>query len=107
MGCSPRLVVPGRGGGGRRGTAGAEETAMEREMEFLRQQIDYMERMLETCMARISSLEAQVAELERWPVAIVRSEEPEAAPRGAPSVWDELVFARSVTFWENKRRRER
>jgi hypothetical protein len=80
---------------------------VEREMEFLRQQIGYLERVLETCMARISSLEAQVAELERRPVVIVRSEEAEAAPRAASSVWDELVFVRSASFRESKRRRGR
>ena len=72
---------------------------MEREMEFLRQQIDYLERMLETCVSRISSLEAQVAELERQPVAFVRSEEPEPAHFSARPGQRVLVFDRITNSW--------
>jgi hypothetical protein len=48
---------------------------MEREIEFLRQQVEYLERLLETCMAHITTLETRVAELERRPVALLPPEE--------------------------------
>ena len=48
---------------------------MDRDTEYLRQQIDYLERMLENCLSHISSLEARVAELERRPVALPPAEE--------------------------------
>jgi hypothetical protein len=56
---------------------------MERELEFLRQQVEYLERMLENCMAHLSTLEARVAELERRPVVVSVSELPakERVPR--------------------------
>src|SRR5439155_25192048 len=41
------------------------EASMQREIEYLRQQCEYLERMVETCLSHISSLEARVAELER------------------------------------------
>jgi hypothetical protein len=76
-------------------------------MEFLRQQIEYMHRMLETCMARICSLEAQVAELERRPVAIPVPEEPEKSARGLPRfVEEDLHMVGEVTFWETRGRRK-
>jgi hypothetical protein len=76
---------------------------VEREMEFLRQQIEYMHRMLETCMARIGSLEAQVAELERRPVAITVPEEPEKRARGlARPVEEDLLMVGEVSFWETR-----
>ena len=62
---------------------------MEREVQFLRQQIEYLDRMLETCLARISSLETQVAELQRRPV--LRASVPfpaEALPPGAAKACD-------------------
>lgn len=80
---------------------------MEREVEFLRQQVEYLERVLETSLARIASLEARVAELERRPVAIVPAEEPEPAVHGR-SIWqEERVTARTVVFWEGPRGRKR
>jgi prefoldin subunit 5 len=85
---------------------------MEREIEFLRQQIEYLDRMLETCTARISSLEAQVAELQRRPVAIVSPKEREKkshevfgpAEEGLVRV-GEATFG-EATFWEIRSRRK-
>jgi hypothetical protein len=47
---------------------------MEREIEFLRQKVEYLERLLESCMAHITTLETRVAELERRPVALLPAE---------------------------------
>jgi chromosome segregation ATPase len=109
MGYRLHPLAPGSSADRRQRKAAPEETAMESEMEFLRQQIETMHRMLETCMARICSLEAQVAELERRPVAIVSPEEPHQKAR--ERLREDLVFAGEATFgevvfWESQRRRK-
>jgi hypothetical protein len=81
---------------------------MEREVEFLRQQIDHiLVRVLETAMSWISSLEARVAELERRPVAIVRAEESEKQPCASRSSGEELWLARSASYWQSRGGRKR
>lgn len=84
---------------------------MEGEIQFLRQQIEYLDRMLETCLARISSLEMQVAELQRRPVAIVSPEEREKIARAVlRPIEKELVSAGDATvgevLWESQRHRK-
>jgi cell division septum initiation protein DivIVA len=71
---------------------------MEREIEFLRQQIEYLERTLETCMSRISALEAQAAELKRRPAFIVQ-ETLEPAPRDFGSYEQVLVLDHATGDW--------
>jgi hypothetical protein len=97
-----------------------EEKEMDRELEFVREQVGYLERMVENCMAYISSLETRVAELERRPVAILtrgEGRERERIPHSEPSVdffesAGRRVGARSgavaetfVVDWELPRRR--
>jgi hypothetical protein len=79
---------------------------MEREVEYLRQQCEYLERMLEHCLACISSLETRVAELERRPVLLSLPDEPEKGGRGGGSGEEELsVFKLSVWEMPDPRRR--
>ena len=76
---------------------------MEREIEFLRHQCEYLERMLQNCMSHISSLEARVAELERRPVAIAIPEEPPVGHSGTWREEKELFLEHGVVFWEGTR----
>lgn len=85
---------------------------MEREVEFLRLQVQYLERMLETCMGYLSSLEARVAELERRPVAV---QPPEEVSKHVGSLRShkepvELLESSEMLFlqdWSNPRSRRR
>ncbi len=65
---------------------------MDRDTEYLRDRIDYLERMLEHCLAHIQSLEARVAELERRPVVVAPAEE-------APERTREVRAAQFVEDW--------
>ena len=76
---------------------------MDREIEFLRHQCEYLERMLQNCMSHISSLEARVAELERRPVAIATPEAQPGGHAGARREETELLLAHGITFWEDIR----
>jgi hypothetical protein len=53
---------------------------MDRDTEYLRERVEYLERMLEHCLSHINCLEARMAELERRPVVMPPAEEaPERA----------------------------
>jgi hypothetical protein len=83
---------------------------MDRDLDFMRQQVEYLERVLENCMAHIASLEARVAELERRPVAVPPLQEAGEQPRSRRSVEEEElveVFHGATTFWESPRYRRR
>jgi len=81
----------------------AWENNMDREIEFLRHQCEYLERMLQNCMSHITSLEARVAELERRPVAIAIPEDQTGSYAGARREETEVLLAHGITFWEGVR----
>ena len=85
----------------------SEEANMDRELEFLRQQCEYLERMLQNCLSHISSLEARVAELERRPVAISIPDEPRAGASSSRRSEADLLMGHGITFRESPRGRRR
>jgi hypothetical protein len=80
---------------------------MEREVEYLRHQCEYLERMLENCMSCLSSLEARVVELERRPVAIALPDEPRGPQSGGDGADGELLLTHGIAYWEDIRARRR
>jgi hypothetical protein len=78
---------------------------MDREIEFLRQKCEYLERTLENCVNHISSLAARVAELERRPVAFTLPEETSGAESATSRDEAELLLGQGIRLWESRRDR--